>query len=282
MRKKVIIFCANGLGELVYNSLDDEKIEVIAFADNDNEKWGKCWAGGVKIISPDQVLGMEYDYIVIAYAIYANAIRRQLLDLGIIDEKIVVFQEGYKEIEWHDSRIALMRKCVDIIDERKLEGNIAEVGVFRGDFARLLNKYMPSRNLYLFDTFEGFPDDDLKQEEQIDKKKKLFKDTSDSYVLSRMPFPEKCIIKKGYFPKTAEGIEDRFCFVSLDTDLYKPIKQGLEFFYPKMVKGGVIFIHDFGTQDWSGVKRAVYEFSDEYNASFFPLLDRAESVVFVK
>lgn len=282
MRKKVIIFCANGLGELVYNSLDDENIEVIAFADNDTDKWGKYWAGGVKIVSPNQISGMEYDYIVIAYAIYANAIRRQLLDLGIVDEKIVIFQDGYKEIEWHDSRIALMRKCVDIIDERKLKGNIAEVGVFRGDFARLLNKYMPSRNLYLFDTFEGFPDDDLKQEEKIDKKKKLFKDTSDAYVLSRMPFPEKCIIKKGYFPKTAEGIEDRFCFVSLDTDLYKPIKQGLEFFYPKMVKGGVIFVHDFGTQDWNGVKKAVYEFSDEYDVSFFPLLDRAESVVFVK
>ena len=40
MKKKVIIFCANGLGEFVLDSLDDEVIDVIAFSDNDTEKWG--------------------------------------------------------------------------------------------------------------------------------------------------------------------------------------------------------------------------------------------------
>lgn len=279
--KRVIIFCTNGLGELVFHSLDDENVNVIAFSDNDRTKWGKAW-GGVPIVPPEKITELEYDYIIIAYASYANEIRSQLLGMGVSEEKIILFQENYDGIEWFESRIALMRKCADIITERGLKGNLAEVGVFRGDFSRLISRYLPSKKMYLFDTFEGFDQRDFQDETSYNEKSSLFKNTSDEFVVSRMPHPENCIVRKGYFPETAEGIEDEFCFVSLDTDLYNPILQGLEFFYPRMVKGGYIFVHDFGTMDWSGVKKAVYEFSDKYGAPFFPLLDRAESVVFIK
>lgn len=43
--KRVIIFCTNGLGELVFHSLDDENVNVIAYSDNDRTKWGKAWGG---------------------------------------------------------------------------------------------------------------------------------------------------------------------------------------------------------------------------------------------
>lgn len=41
-----------------------------------------------------------------------------------------------------------------------------------------------------------------------------------------------------------KGIEDSFCFVSLDMDLYKPTYEGLHYFYPRLNHGGYIFIHD--------------------------------------
>ena len=47
-----------------------------------------------------------------------------------------------------------------------------------------------------------------------------------------------CLFKKGYFPESAHGIDEKFAFVSLDLDLYKPTLEGLRFFYPKMIKGG--------------------------------------------
>lgn len=49
--KRVIIFCTNGLGELVFHSLDDENVNVIAFSDNDRTKWGKAWGGGAHCTS---------------------------------------------------------------------------------------------------------------------------------------------------------------------------------------------------------------------------------------
>jgi hypothetical protein len=45
--------------------------------------------------------------------------------------------------------------------------------------------------------------------------------------------------------------------VKLDTDLYKPIKDGLDLFYPQMAKRGCIVVHDFFLIE--GVRDAVYE-----------------------
>ncbi|MDR1267790.1 MAG: TylF/MycF family methyltransferase [Holosporales bacterium] len=50
---------------------------------------------------------------------------------------------------------------------------------------------------------------------------------------------EKLVFRKGYFPDTAASdADEKFAFVSLDTDLYQPIHAGLEFFYPRLHEGG--------------------------------------------
>lgn len=74
------------------------------------------------------------------------------------------------------------------------------------------------------------------------------------------------MFKKGYFPDTVQGLEGHtFCFVYLDADLYTSIRDGLAFFYPRMIPGGVIVIDDYGTDNWPGVEKAVYEFCVENN-----------------
>ena len=47
----------------------------------------------------------------------------------------------------------------------------------------------------------------------------------------------------------------------LDADLYKPTRAGLEFFYPRMSKGGYIFLHDYTSSESNyAVSRAADEF----------------------
>ncbi len=75
-----------------------------------------------------------------------------------------------------------------------------------------------------------------------------------------MPHPQKCKPVKGFFPESAKGIEDRFVFVSLDTDLYEPIYNGLHFFYPRLTHGGYIFVHDFNNESYKGAREAVQKF----------------------
>lgn len=79
-----------------------------------------------------------------------------------------------------------------------------------------------------------------------------------------MSFPENCVIRKGYFPETAEGIEENFVFVNLDMDLYKPTYEGLVYFYPRMVEEGIILIHDYFSETYPNVKLAVEDYEKNY------------------
>ncbi|MDR2564224.1 MAG: TylF/MycF family methyltransferase, partial [Prevotellaceae bacterium] len=161
------------------------------------------------------------------------------------------------------------------IYENNTAGDVAELGVYRGDFAEKINKAFPDRKLYLFDTFEDFDEKDIEKEDQegYSKERHDFSKTNEKIVLKRMKFPENCIIKKGYFPETAKDIDNNFVFVSIDADLYEPIYQGLQFFYPRLVKGGYIFVHDYNESRYPGAKAAVKKFCKETDISFFPLSD---------
>lgn len=163
-------------------------------------------------------------------------------------------------------RSATLELMAREINGRGIKGSIAEVGVFKGDFAMQMNCCFPKRGLYLFDTFEGFDDRDLNSDVQggYSSGKRGFVDTSIEEVLSKMPYRKNCIVRKGYFPDTAVGLEDEvFAFVSLDADLYEPIYQGLRWFYRRLSAGGMIFVHDYNNKIYRGSKAAVDKFCIE-------------------
>jgi len=185
-----------------------------------------------------------------------------------------------------DVRFAALESAAREIYSNHVQGAIAECGVYKGDFAKLMARLMPDRTLYLFDTFEGFDERDntgLDDSYLFDvrAKEQIFKDTSVELVLSQIGHQVDTIIRKGYFPKTTEGIEtERFSLVSLDTDLYEPIMAGLEFFWVRLNPGGFIFIHDFGSIN--GVKKAVIEFCRREHIGYVRLPDNCHSVVLSK
>lgn len=181
-------------------------------------------------------------------------------------------------------RLATLELIANEIYKKNIPGNVAEVGVYKGKFAKYINQYFSRKKLYLFDTFEGFDEKDKKTEKELglNEATQDFSNTSVDAVLKLMPFPDQCIIKKGFFPETAADIDDTFVFVSLDTDLYEPIYQGLIYFYPKMQKGGYIFVHDVNNDSYKGAAKAVEQFSSEQNISFLPIPDSCGSVVFIK
>ena len=75
----------------------------------------------------------------------------------------------------------------------------------------------------------------------------------------------------------------RFCLVSLDADLYAPILSGLIFFYPRLVPGGMILLHDYNNERFRGARQAVEEFEKQYGRlCLVPLCDLHGSAVIVK
>ncbi|HXB45024.1 MAG TPA: TylF/MycF/NovP-related O-methyltransferase [Puia sp.] len=181
-------------------------------------------------------------------------------------------------------RLAALELISYEISKKKLVGNVAELGVYKGKFARYINQFFPDRSLYLLDTFEGFDNRDIKSETQnkFSTGEQDFSDTSVTSVLKSMPFPEKCIPVKGFFPESAKDMDDRFVFVSLDADLYEPIYNGLQFFYPKIVPGGYIFIHDFNNDNYKGARKAVEQFCAEHKINYMPIPDFGGSAVMIK
>ncbi len=216
-----------------------------------------------------------------------HVVRKILPDDYVITKKTVYlpYNRGLKISSEDFVRVAALRLMAYEINESEIEGSVAELGVYRGDFAKYINEFFPDRKLFLFDTFEGFADKDIKDDVKngYSTGTEDFSDTSLDAVRKKMVYPQKCIIKKGWFPQTTDGVEnERFVFVSLDADLFTPIYEGLSFFYPRLVRGGVVFVHDFNNSDYKGVSVAVRKFCKEQKIPYFCLPDNAGSAVILK
>ena len=146
----------------------------------------------------------------------------------------------------------------------ELNGDCAEVGVYKGGSAKALALAINGRkNFYLFDTFCGMPDNIDARDNR--HKAGDFNNTSFeevSGVLSGFPFVS---IYKGMFPlENSEYVEDKlFSFVHLDVDIYNSYKDCLEFFYPKMVSGGIMAFDDYGHPSCKGATEAVNDFLED-------------------
>ena len=141
-------------------------------------------------------------------------------------------------------------------------GAAAELGVYRGGFARCINALLPERTLYLLDTFEGF--DDREAAGYGVGFRDAHKNTGTEKVLRLMPHPEKVRVRQGLFPATAEGLEESFALVSLDVDLEESTLEGLRWFYPRMSPGGYLLLHDGNSPKLPGVRRALERFRAEW------------------
>ena len=141
-------------------------------------------------------------------------------------------------------------------------GAAAELGVYRGVFARRINELLPERTLYLFDSFEGF--DPAESAGEGRGFAEAHKNTGVGEVLAALPHPGRAVIRQGLFPATAAGLErERFALVSLDADLEESTLAGLRFFLPRMSAGGYVLLHDWNNPKLPGVKRALERFETE-------------------
>lgn len=269
--KKIIVWGAGVDGQHLFDMLAFD-CEIIAFIDEKLVLQGK-YKMGIPILTPEKALQYNFDYVIIANK-NGKILRSRLIKTYQIPEnKILDFINNpvYDAlfVKYPDPRLSVLSNIKSIIDTRQLEGAVAELGVYKGDFAKYINYAFPNKKLYLFDTFSGFDVRDIEQEQIFSNAKENdFLNEDISLILNKMNYPEKCIIKSGYFPESLNGLEDQFCFVSLDADLYTPILNGLEYFYPRLVQGGYILVHDYTNPIFTGAKQAVHDYCFTRNIPF--------------
>lgn len=288
--KNIIIFGAGQCGQMTLALLKKTNYKAVAFTDNNEKLVGSCLFG-LPVISVNDAINLTKEKP-LERAIFIAAmgqgrcqeIRQQLL-LADVSEECILEISGGKET--FDIRQGALYQLAKEIRRKNLTGAVAELGVFKGEFAAVINDALPDRSLYLFDTFEGFTGRDIQIEQENGysfAKEGDYGNTSEEAVLGILPHPEKAVICKGYFPETAEKVPQdiRFALVSIDADLYQPIKAGLEYFYPRMARGGYIVIHDYNNLQYKGAGQAVREFCAEEGVFVVPLPDLHGSAVMVK
>jgi O-methyltransferase len=179
-------------------------------------------------------------------------------------------------IEHYDyTRLAAIGCALKRVVDGSIPGNVAECGVYKGETSWFLRRAVPQRTLYLFDTFEGFPGE---------KDDGRFKDTSVERVLAKIGDTRDVVVRKGRVPETFKGLEnEKFAFVLLDMDIFEPTAAALEFFYPRLSKGGYVFVHDYNSDesDWA-CKRALDGFMRGKPEQVIDLSDHGGSALFRK
>lgn len=137
-------------------------------------------------------------------------------------------------------------------------GAAAELGVYRGGSAHIIADCLPRRDLHLFDTFAGLPNEAHTAGDVLEPG--TFWATSQEHVLARL-HGHNAILHCGLFPDSAAGLEDlRFALVHIDADYHQSTRDGLQWFWPRMVVGGLVVVDDFEFPDTPGTTRAVREF----------------------
>jgi len=137
-----------------------------------------------------------------------------------------------------------------------LPGDLAEVGVYQGASAKLLCLAKGSKPLHLFDTFTGLPP--ATAEDGTVHREHQYACSLESVQEYLQDF-ENVHFHPGLFPQSAADLEERrFSLVHIDVDLYQSTLGCLDYFYPRLIPGGVILSHDYSLL--SGVKAAFQEF----------------------
>jgi hypothetical protein len=162
--------------------------------------------------------------------------------------------------------------------QRGLNGAMAELGVYQGSSAQIICEAKENRPLYLFDTFAGLPEPEVNESRML--KTGQFS-ASLSSVQKVLRAYDDVGFYPGEFPKSAVGMPPtRFSFVHLDADLYSSTLAGLEYFYPRMLPGGIILAHDYSTLP--GVARAFSEFLGKRRATEVIELPTTQAMIVVR
>ena len=204
----------------------------------------------------------------------------EALKHGQVSAKLQKLEKKYQDkVRFYNLWLQIER-----IRRDKIPGDFAELGVFQGETAKIIHEIDPARPFRLFDTFTGFEEKDLEVETSEDEKysPSHFSNTNLEEVKKYINGNENIHFYSGYFPDTAKDLlNEKYSFVHLDADLYKPSLAALHYFYPRLSPGGVIIIHDYN-HNWDGLRNAVDEFLHTIPEKIIEVADWQGSAMIIK
>jgi O-methyltransferase len=160
----------------------------------------------------------------------------------------------------------------------------AECGVYMGNslsaYAQLVRRSGLQVKILGLDTFSGLPglsrtDEELAPPNAPYRSATLFGDTSLKAVqdmVERQGLVDLISLVPGLFRDTLPKLPDGpYFFVNVDCDLYEPHLECLQFFYPRVCPGGIIYLDDYHSVEYPMARQAVDDFMRDKQERLFHL-----------
>lgn len=174
----------------------------------------------------------------------------------------------------------------------EMPGDIAECGVYQGhtshEFVRFLEEREINKTVHMFDSFTGFPDTLLLEEEDLSRPGSDWADLSPGAMgcpvgavrhfmqdFSRSRYE----IHKGFFCDTLPKFDEPLCFIHADADIYTSTVEIIQFADRVLIPGGLMIMDDYNHPRFPGVKAAVYQYLDSARYEMYPSTDFKQAFI---
>lgn len=174
-------------------------------------------------------------------------------------------------------RLYALNQAVNYISKNNINGDFVECGVWRGGSSMmsaltLLENKDTSRNLYLYDTFEGMSEPTEKDVSMVgdlaehtwqdrDKCEADLNDVQTNMKKTNYPFSKISFVEGKVEETIPKTLPSSIALLRLDTDWYESTYHELVHLFPKLISGGVLIIDDYG--HWQGARKAVDQYFAE-------------------
>jgi O-methyltransferase len=186
-------------------------------------------------------------------------------------------------------RLVAFTRAIDYVIKNNIAGDVVECGVWKGGsimaaLQTLVYQQITNKNIYLYDTFEGMSEptnedksfDGRAAQMQLNEADKLKSivwcySTLDEVQanIAKIDYPLANIhFVQGKVEDTIPAtMPEKIAILRLDTDWYASTKHELVHLFPRLVRGGILIIDDYG--HWEGCRKAVDEYFEAQNISIF-------------
>jgi len=151
--------------------------------------------------------------------------------------------------------------------------NFVECGVGDGASAffslnEITDKLKNNFTMHLYDAWQPMKKEYLLESES--KTAGKYHDLSIERTKSNLKKFEKNIVyHQGNMPETFNGSPESIVYLHIDLNSAKPTLSALNFFYPKLVNGGIIIFDDYGQVGYSDTKDVVDKFFSDKQGILF-------------
>lgn len=187
-------------------------------------------------------------------------------------------------------RISALCDAVRYLTNHKVPGAFVECGVWRGGsvlaaIRTLLETGQTDREFWLYDTFEGMTEPTSLDVDFLGRPADALLDDADRndgqsvWCCSQLEEVQQLLFASNYPPERLRfvvgpvestipaQVPEQIALLRLDTDWYESTKHELLHLLPRLQRGGILIVDDYG--HWEGCRRAVDEYFHDHQVPIF-------------